>query len=425
MQIALRCVLSMAALLTVLPALCRAQDGEKFHFLAVPSNEQGNFRDESFVVALDRAQKAAVDELKAQGKLAQFSCRIAAGAVDYNRDYYRRDRPVWNWHVVAVEEVRAMGPFADVLDPRTDSNPSDIAANPEEWIRKHGDRYTPRYYRIGAQFDPASTERFHYMMGPRSVPRSGAAIFYDTFVVEVDQVTHARIQELLWMGHQVGVRGEIAAGAVWYNKNYYKPAEPAWKWHFTKITGLRDFTIFAYDTMEVNPNRDSSPSTLNADPEQWIRSYGTSYYPKDWAIHRQLAPGEKVLMANVSNRGMTGAGEKALITGLIIKGGEPRNVVVRALGPTMAGAGVQQIVTNPRIEVFSGSTLLGANSDWKTHARAATLAQTYPALAPADDKEAALLLTLMPGTYTLHGTNEDGSEGVMLLEAYDVDSSHE
>ena len=33
-----------------------------------------------------------------------------------------------------------------------------------------------------------------------------------------------------------------------------------------------------------------------------------------------------------------------------------------------------------------------------------------------------MLVTLMPGAYTLQGGNEDGTEGVMLLEAYDVDA---
>jgi hypothetical protein len=31
----------------------------------------------------------------------------------------------------------------------------------------------------------------------------------------------------------------------------------------------------------------------------------------------------------------------------------------------------------------------------------------------------------MPGAYTIVGTNEDGTEGVMLLEAYDVDASNQ
>ena len=129
-------------------------------------------------------------------------------------------------------------------------------------------------------------------------------------------------------------------------------------------------------------------------------------------------------MANVSNRGMTGAGEKTLITGLIITGGEPRNVVVRALGPSLSAAGVQQAAANPKIEVYRGSTRVASNADWRSDARADVLRNSYAALAPTDDREAALFLTLFPGAYTLHGINEAGTEGVVLLEAYDVEAGN-
>ena len=128
-------------------------------------------------------------------------------------------------------------------------------------------------------------------------------------------------------------------------------------------------------------------------------------------------------MANVSNRGITGPGERTLITGLIIKGGEPRTVVVRALGPSLSSSGLQQVAGNPRLVVHREGALLTSNSDWKVALRADELAQKYPMLAPSNDKEAALLLTLLPGSYTLKGINEDGTEGIVLLEAYDVDSS--
>ena len=128
-------------------------------------------------------------------------------------------------------------------------------------------------------------------------------------------------------------------------------------------------------------------------------------------------------MANVSNRGLTGAGERTLITGLIIKGGEPRNVIVRALGPSLSANGIQQAAGNPKLVVHREGTPLMENADWKEDSRAEELVEKYPTLAPSNEKEAALLLTLLPGSYTLQGINEDGTEGIVLLEAYDVDSS--
>jgi hypothetical protein len=144
---------------------------------------------------------------------------------------------------------------------------------------------------------------------------------------------------------------------------------------------------------------------------------------ENYFIGAQIDPSKTDAMANVSNRGVAGAGERKLITGLIVTGGTPRNIVVRALGPSLTGAGVQQAAANPKIEVYHGSNRIASNADWKSDPRANSFAQNYPSLIPSNDKEAALWLTLLPGTYTLQGSNEDGTEGIILLEAYDVDST--
>lgn len=275
-----------------------------------------------------------------------------------------------------------------------------------------------------------STQKFYYWLTPRlglpttppAARTSPPAPLQQGFVIEVDAATKAQIDNLLSQGHEVGVRGHIAAGAVDYNRNYYEPGHPVWHWYFTSVDSLRDFNEGPYDTTEVNPNRDSLPSDIEANPQQWIATYGDSYYPTRFSIYKQIDPTQRDALANVSNRGMAGAGEKTLITGFIVTGGVPRNVVVRALGPSLAASGVEQFASNPQISVFTGSGgKVTSNTDWKNDARANELSQSYASLAPMNDKEAALLLTLPPGNYTLQGTNEDGTEGVILLEVYDVD----
>jgi hypothetical protein len=104
-------------------------------------------------------------------------------------------------------------------------------------------------------------------------------------------------------------------------------------------------------------------------------------------------------------------------------GGEPRNVVVRALGPSLSSSGIQQVAGHPRLVVHQEGKVIAANADWKTDSRVGELSENYSTLAPSNDNEAALLLTLLPGAYTLQGINEDGSEGIVLLEAYEVDSA--
>jgi hypothetical protein len=112
-----------------------------------------------------------------------------------------------------------------------------------------------------------------------------------------------------------------------------------------------------------------------------------------------------------------------LISGFIVKGGEPRNIVIRGLGPSLTANGIQQAAGNPKIDVYQGSQKMATNTDWKTDRRVQELTQNYPSLQPSNDKEAALLLTLLPGAYTVQGINEDGTDGVMVLEVYDVDAN--
>lgn len=128
-------------------------------------------------------------------------------------------------------------------------------------------------------------------------------------------------------------------------------------------------------------------------------------------------------VVNLSNRGFTDQGEKTPITGFIVSSGKPRNVVTRGLGPSLVQQGVPQAATNPKIQVFVGSAATSSNTDWKKDRNASIIMNSYPLLAPHNDKEAALYRTLLPGAYTIHTTNEDSNDGVVLTEIYDVTST--
>ena len=240
----------------------------------------------------------------------------------------------------------------------------------------------------------------------------------DGFVVEVDADMKAQIEA----GTSVHFRAHIAAGSVPYNKNYCSPTHAVWNWHVVSVDALGIF----YSSLDFyDPAKDDSASKIAQDPAAWIQRYGDEIHPAWYDIKRQIDPTLKDAMANVSNRGMTGAGEKTLITGLIITGGEPRNVLIRALGPSLSALGIQQPVANPKIDVYQGSHRIATNLDWKKDYRAADISQNYPALAPTNDREAAVLRTLLPGAYTIQVSKEgeDGVDGVAVVEAYDVDSS--
>ena len=267
--------------------------------------------------------------------------------------------------------------------------------------------------------DAQSVEKFYYLVGPGDLrfppPDQG-------FAIEVSAIQAAEIETMFKTGGVPGFSGTIGAGEVDYNRNYYAPGQPVWNWHVASVNGIFDFSVTLFPAC-MCPDLIARPSDIAANPDEWIRQNGTRYTPISFSIKRRIDPAKRDAMANVSNRGVTGQGERKLITGFIITGGTPRNIVIRALGPSLGAAGIKEPAGNPKIEVYQGATRVAVNADWKDDRRAILLPENFPSLVPANDKEAALWLTLSPGTYTIQATNEEGTEGIVLVEAYDVDSA--
>ena len=131
-------------------------------------------------------------------------------------------------------------------------------------------------------------------------------------------------------------------------------------------------------------------------------------------------------LINLSTRGqvMTDAG--VLIAGFVISGTGPRTFLIRGIGPALGTFGVTGPVANPRIDVYSGSTVILSNDDWATGASNAQVTQ-LGALVGAfplttGGRDAALVATLAPGIYTVHVNAVGGATGIGLVELYDADT---
>lgn len=135
--------------------------------------------------------------------------------------------------------------------------------------------------------------------------------------------------------------------------------------------------------------------------------------------------GAESRLVNVATRALSGAGGEALIPGFVIAGG-PKTVLVRAAGPALRAFGVAESLADPRLELFSATQALGDNDDWSAAANAAEIADAsaragaFPFAAGARD--AALLVTLAPGAYTVRTGGADATAGVALVEIYDADA---
>lgn len=129
-----------------------------------------------------------------------------------------------------------------------------------------------------------------------------------------------------------------------------------------------------------------------------------------------LASANSSTLANVSTRGYVGAGDNAMIGGFIIDSGEYPIVVLRALGPSLAAAGISQPLLDPTIELHDqDGTVLAFNDDWKQGQPQSVIATQ---LAPGDDREAVIVAFTPPGNYTAVVRGKNDATGVALVEAY-------
>jgi hypothetical protein len=123
-------------------------------------------------------------------------------------------------------------------------------------------------------------------------------------------------------------------------------------------------------------------------------------------------------IANISTRAWVGGGDAVMIGGFIVGGDQPGQVVVRALGPSLAAAGVRQALVDPVLELYnSAGSKIFENDNWQAQ-QGEQIASTE--LAPADGREAAMIATLPPGAYTVIVRGARGATGVALIEAYYV-----
>jgi hypothetical protein len=128
------------------------------------------------------------------------------------------------------------------------------------------------------------------------------------------------------------------------------------------------------------------------------------------------------LAKNLATRAPVYTGDKALVAGFIITGDEPKDVVVRGIGPSLAGFGITDALVDPILELHgSDGGLIAQNDNWQDYPQGTQL--TSLGLTLRDPREAGIAATLQPGTsYTAILAGKDGGTGVGLVEIYDTNS---
>jgi hypothetical protein len=127
-------------------------------------------------------------------------------------------------------------------------------------------------------------------------------------------------------------------------------------------------------------------------------------------------------LVNISTRMRVGVGNDVLIGGFIIQGSEPKKLILRAIGPSLANGGIADPLANPVLELHdSTGDLVGSNDDWQTSAQVDEIVAST--VAPSNPLESAIVATLAPGAYTAIVRGLDNTTGIALVEGYELDSN--
>lgn len=135
---------------------------------------------------------------------------------------------------------------------------------------------------------------------------------------------------------------------------------------------------------------------------------------------------------NISTRAYSTIGNGVTIGGFVVSGIAKKQVLLRAVGPTLSTQGIGQsdVLVDPRIELHDAThanTIIATNDNWGDNTNAASITTTGARIGAtpldiSDTKSAALLLTLQPGVYSFIASGNPATpSGIVLVEVYDAD----
>jgi hypothetical protein len=153
-------------------------------------------------------------------------------------------------------------------------------------------------------------------------------------------------------------------------------------------------------------------------------------------VSHAAQPAGSARLINLSTRATINVGGNVVIGGFVVTGTESKRLLIRGVGPSLAQFGVTGVSTDPAVVVYnSAGQALASNDDWSAAsvglsaeappqgaaalvAAAASSAGAF-ALEPGS-KDAALVITLGPGAYTVHISDKNSGSGAALIELYEL-----
>ena len=131
-------------------------------------------------------------------------------------------------------------------------------------------------------------------------------------------------------------------------------------------------------------------------------------------------PTPRTVLGNISTRLRVEIGDDVLFAGMIVSGTQPKRVIIRGTGTSLA---TSDKLVNPTLELHGPSGLIEANDNWVDSPSKQAIIDS--GVAPSNDLEPAIIATLPANnsgyTAILRGVNN--GTGIGVIEAYDLDPS--
>ncbi len=135
----------------------------------------------------------------------------------------------------------------------------------------------------------------------------------------------------------------------------------------------------------------------------------------------ELASGRPERLINLSARNRVGPGADVLIAGFYLAGSGPQRLLIRGVGPALAGFGVSDPLADPKVEIFNAAGARVAENDNWPAGLAPEFARVGAFALPNSSRDAALVATLEAGqAYTVQVSGPGTTTGEALVEVYEL-----
>lgn len=130
-------------------------------------------------------------------------------------------------------------------------------------------------------------------------------------------------------------------------------------------------------------------------------------------------------VVNIATRLQVGTGANSAFAGFVVSpGAGTRKLLVRGVGPALAAFGLPGTLPDPKLTLFDGNSQTIATAVANGNVAALASATAQSGAFPASSGDAATIVTVSPGSYTVQlSGNNSATTGVGLIEVYDITNS--